>query len=149
MNYPYSIAPSFAAKHTGSLVVKKFVTKLKSMLNVSYTYATGRPYYDIRFDNTTMQNKIYDQGKTKDFNSMSFSVNYLPFISSKGANKFTVFVFSVTNVLGAKNIYTYNYSYDGKNKVAVTPPATRFFYLGCFLSFGIDRTENVVNDRLY
>jgi hypothetical protein len=79
---------------------------------------------------------------------MSFSVNYLPFIGSKGANKFTVFVFSITNVLGSKNIYTYNYSYDGKNKVAVTPPATRFFYLGCFLSFGIDRTEQAINNNL-
>ncbi|HMJ47714.1 MAG TPA: TonB-dependent receptor [Ferruginibacter sp.] len=148
LNYPTSIAPSFAAKHTGSLVVKKFVTKLKSMLNASYTYATGRPYYDIRFDNTAGKYKIFDQGRTKDFNSMSFSVNYLPFISSKGANKFTVFVFSVTNVLGAKNIYSYNYSYDGRNKVAVTPPAKRFIYLGCFLSFGIDRTEQAINNNL-
>jgi len=148
LNYPSAIEPSFAAKHTGSLVVKKFVTKLKTMFNGSYTYATGRPYYDIRFDNTAGQNKIYDQDRTKDFNSMSFSVNYLPFISSKGANKFTVFVFSVTNVLGANNIYSYNYSYDGRNKVAVTPPSKRFLYLGCFLSFGIDRTEQAINNNL-
>src|SRR5258705_11973554 len=39
LNYPAAIEPPFAAKHTASLVLKKFVTKLKTQFNGSYTYA--------------------------------------------------------------------------------------------------------------
>jgi hypothetical protein len=148
LNYPSLIEPSFAAKHTASLVVKRFVTKLKTEFNGSYTFATGRPYYNIRYDNAANNYKIFDAGKTKDYNSLSFSVNYLPNIGKTNASKFTVIVFSITNVLGSNNIYTYNYSYNGLNKQPVTPPAKRFYYLGCFISFGIDRTENTINNLI-
>ncbi len=147
LNYPTAIEPPFAARHTASLVVKKFVMKLKTQFNASYTYATGRPYYNIRYDNAANTNKIFDAGRTKDFNSMSVSVNYLPNIGKTGASKFTVLVFSVNNVLGSNNIYTYNYSYSGR-KEAVVPPSKRFFYLGMFISFGIDRSEDAINNNL-
>ena len=147
LQYPTALAPSFAAKHTASLVMKKFVTGLKSMVNASYTYASGRPYYNLMKGN---QGKIIvaDQGKTKSFNNLSVSINYLPNISKMGANKFTVFVFSINNVLGSNNIFGYNYSNDGKNKQAILPPSRRFVYLGCFLSFGIDRTDDAINNNL-
>jgi hypothetical protein len=147
LTYPTSIEPPFAAKHTASLVIKKFVTKIKTQFNGSYTYATGRPYYNIRPDNTNTY-KIFDNGRTKDYNSLSFSVNYLPSIGKPNARRFTVFVFSITNVLGSNNIYNYNYSYDGRNKQAITPPSRRFYFLGCFISFGIDRSEDVINNNL-
>jgi hypothetical protein len=75
-------------------------------------------------------------------------VNYLPNINKPGSNKFTVFVFSITNVLGNKQVFGYNYSYNGIHKEAVTPTAGRFIFLGCFLSFGIDRTEDIINNNL-
>ncbi len=148
LNYPFAIEPSFAAKHTASLVLKKFVTNLKTQFNASYTYATGRPYYNINFDNNAGAYKIYDEGRTKDYNSLSLSVNYLPSIGKTNAKSFTVFVLSLTNVLGANNVYTYNYSANGQNKVAVTPPSKRFFYLGCFISLGIDRTQDAIDNHL-
>ncbi|MGI8581998.1 MAG: TonB-dependent receptor [Chitinophagaceae bacterium] len=144
-NYPSLIEPSFAAKHTASLVVKKFVTKIKTQFNASYTYATGRPYYNIRYDNRIGVNKIFDAGRTKDFNSLSFSANYLPNIGQAKAKRFSVVVFSVNNVLGNNNIFSYNYSYNGLNKQSVTPPSKRFYYLGWFISFGIDRTGDKIN----
>ena len=147
LQYPTAIAPSFAAKHTASLVLKKFVTGLKSMFNASYTYASGRPYYNLTRNNAG-EPIIADQGETKNFNNLSISINYLPNIAKKGANKFTVFVFSINNVLGSNNIFGYNYSNDGKNKQAILPPSKRFIFLGCFLSFGIDRTEDAINNNL-
>jgi vitamin B12 transporter len=79
---------------------------------------------------------------------MSFSVNYLPNIFKKGATKFNVFVFSITNMLGTKNIYGYNYSYNGGRKEAIVPPTRTFIYLGAFFSFGIDRTQDVIDGKL-
>jgi vitamin B12 transporter len=148
LNYPFAIEPSFASKHTASLVVKKFVTNIKTQFNASYTFATGRPYYNINYDSTGSSFKIFDEGRTKDYNSLSLSVNYLPSIGKTKAKSFTVFVLSLTNVLGANNVYTYNYSANGQNKVAVTPPSKRFFYLGCFISLGIDRTGDAIDNHL-
>ncbi|MEJ7770021.1 MAG: TonB-dependent receptor [Chitinophagaceae bacterium] len=148
LNYPTAIQPNFAARHTTSLVVKKFVTSLKTQFNASYTFATGRPYYNIRYDQPSNKYRIFDQGKTINYNSLSFSVNYLPNIGKTGSSKFTAFVFSITNVLGSKQVFGYNYSYNGITKEAVTPAAGRFIFLGCFLSFGVDRSEDIINSNL-
>lgn len=148
LNYPYSLQPNFAANHTVSLVLKKFVTKMKTQFNASYSFATGRPYYDFRYNNAENKVVIADQGKTIAFNNLSFSVNYLPSIGKPAAKKFTVWVLSINNVLNQKQIYNYNYSYNGVYKRAVVPPANQFFYLGCFISFGVDRTDDVINSNL-
>ncbi|AXY76198.1 TonB-dependent receptor [Paraflavitalea soli] len=148
LNYPYAIQPNFAAKHTASLVVKKFVSKLKTQFNGSYTFASGRPYYNIRYDNGSAKFTIAEQGKTIPYHSMSFSVNYLPNIGKQGAKRFAVWVFSVNNVIGNNQVFGYNFSADGTRKEAVGPTAKRFFFLGCFLSFGVDRTDDVINSNL-
>jgi hypothetical protein len=147
-NYPFALRPSFAAKHTTSVVVKKFAGKLKTMFNASYTYASGRPYYNIRYDDNNNKFAIYDEGKTKDYSSMSVSLNYLPNVFKKGASKFTVFVFSVTNVLNTQQVYGYKYSYNGYRKEAIVPPSKMFIFLGAFISFGVDRSQDVINSNL-
>jgi outer membrane receptor for ferrienterochelin and colicin len=148
LNFPYAIQPNFAANHTANLVLKKFVTKLKTQFNGSYTFSTGRPYYDIRMDNVTGKFIIADHGKTIPYHSMSFSVNYLPSIGKQDAKKFTVFVFSVNNVFGSDQVFGYNYSYNGSRKEPILPTARRFFFFGCFISFGVDRSEDVINSNL-
>jgi vitamin B12 transporter len=148
LNYPSEMQPSFAAKHTANLVLKKFVSKLKTQFNANYVFATGRPYYNIRYDNANNKFSIYDQAKTIPYNSVSFSVNYLPNVFKQGATKFNVFVFSITNVLGSKQVFGYNYSYNGLRKEAIVPPVKTFIYLGAFFSFGVDRTQDVINSNL-
>ena len=148
LNYPFALEPSFVSKHTASLVVKKFVMPIKTQFNMSYTFASGRPYYDLVYDNSNYNYKMIESGRTKDYNNLSFSVNYLPTIGKPKAKAFSVFVFSVTNVLGFNNVYNYNFSVNGQNKVAVTPPAKRFIYVGYFVSLGIDRTQDEINNHL-
>lgn len=148
LNYPYQIEPSFAAKHTANLVVKKFVAGLKTQFNANYQYATGRPYYNIRYDYTRSKFAIYDQGRTIPYNSLSFSVNYLPNVFAKNAKQFTVLVFSITNVLGQNQVYGYNYSYNGARKEAIVPATKTFVYIGAFISFGVDRSQDVINSNL-
>lgn len=142
--YPYAIQPDFAAKHTASLVVKKFVQNIKTQFNGSYTFASGRPYY--RIDNTTPDAKFTDRGLTPDYHSAGFSVNYLPNLGSK--KNFTVFVLSISNVFGFDQTYTYKYSYNGYRKEAVVPPSKRFIFLGAFITLGVDRTQDIINSNL-
>ena len=148
LNYPYAIQPSFAAKHTASIVLKKFVANMKTEFNASYTYASPRNYYNIMYDNNTGKFSIADQGKTIPYNSLSLSVDYLPSVFKKGAKKNTVCVLSVTNVLGNHQVFGYNYSYNGYHREAITPPVKTFVYIGVFFSFGVDRSEDVINSNL-
>lgn len=148
LNYPKALDPSFAAHHTASLVVKKFVTKLKTQFNASYTFATGRPYYNIRYDYNDKGTKIFDEGRTINYNSVGLSLNYLPNISNPAGKRFAVFVLSVTNVFGNNQVYGYNYSYSGLTKQSITPPSKRFVFLGCFISFGEDRSDDIINSNL-
>ncbi len=142
LNFPSLIQPSFAAKHTAAFVFKKFILPWKTQFNLSYNFATGRPYYRIA-------NGVFtDMGKTINYNSCSFSVNYLPTIGRKNTKNFAVWVLGINNVFGQKQIYTYNYSNDGSRKEAVTPPSKRFVFIGCFLSFGTDRTQDAINNNL-
>ncbi len=148
INYPGEITPSFAATHTASFVSKRFVTKWKTGFNMSYNFATGRPYYNFRYDNTQSKYEIKEEGKTINYNSLSFSMNYLPNLGKANAKVFSVWVLSLTNVLGQKQIFGYNFSQLNDNKTAILPPSKRFLFIGCFLSFGIDRTQDAINNNL-
>jgi vitamin B12 transporter len=128
--------------------VKKFITPWKTQFNAAYNYASGRPYFFIYYDPTAQANKFGDRGMTKDYNNLSFSVNYLPDIGKKNARHFAVYVLSVSNALGFNNVYGYQYSYNGMHKESITPPTKYFIFLGLFLSFGIDRSDDVINSNL-
>ena len=149
LNFPGEITPSFAAEHTTSLVAKKFVTKWKTGFNATYSFATGRPYYNLGYDYGQSKYIIKQSGRTIAYNSVGFSLNYLPNLGKTNKKSFIVWVLSLTNVLGQKQVYGYNFStLNDNNMVPVLPPSKRFLYIGCFLSFGIDRTQDAINNNL-
>ena len=148
LNYPGQLQPNFAAHNTASLVVKRFVMDWKTGFNFTYNYASGRPYYNFMLNNNGNKYEIADQGTTKSYQSLGFSMNYVPSVGKTNAKAFWVLVASVTNVLGSNQVYNYNYSYNGLYKEAITPPAKRFYFIGIFLSLGVDRTEDAINNNL-
>lgn len=141
-NYPSELQPTFAASHTASLVVKKFITKINTGFNFTYSYATGRPYYNFVANGSKYD--IRDQGKTKDYNNLGFSLNYL----TKLGKAYAVVVASVTNVLNTDQIYGYNYNYNATYKEAIRPPAPQFYFIGLFLSWGVDKRQDAINNNL-
>lgn len=148
LNYPIEMQPNFAAKHTASLVLKKFVLKWKTGFNASYSFASGRPYFNIKYDAFAGKYRIYDIGKTINYNSLGFSMNYLPHLGNKKAKMFSVLVLTVNNVLGQKQVFGYNYASLNDHKIPITPTSKRFVFIGWFLNFGIDRTEDAINNNL-
>ncbi|MBL7742850.1 MAG: TonB-dependent receptor [Chitinophagaceae bacterium] len=146
LNFPSAITPNFAAKHTSSLVIKKFVQKWKMNLNTAYNFASGRPYYHIGFDGSNY--KFNDRGTIPDYHNVSFAINYLPFIGKQNARSFTVWVLQVSNIFNIKQTYGYQYSYNGYRKEAIVPTSRMFVYIGCFISFGVDRSDDVINNSL-
>ena len=146
LNFPFAITPNFAAKHTSSLVVKKFVQKIKTNVNFAYNYASGRPYYNIGYDGTNY--KFNDRGTIPDYHNVSFSLNFLPFIGKKDPKSYAVWVLSVSNIFNIKQTYGYTYSYNALRKEAIVPTSRMFVFIGAFISFGVDRSDEVINSSL-
>ncbi len=148
LNYPGEMQPTFAAKHTASLVVKRFVLKWKTGFSATYSFATGRPYYNLQYNGADNKYVLADRGKTKAYNTLGISAYYVPSVGKTNAKTNTVLFASVTNVLGNNLVYGYNYSYNGAYKQAIVPPAKRFYFIGAFLSWGIDRSQDAINNNL-
>lgn len=148
LNYPTELRPNFAAKHTASFVMKRFFLDMKTGFNFTYSYATGRPYYNFVYNGSGNKYSIADQGKTKEFHNLGFSMNYVPSVGKTNPKVFWVLVASVTNVLGYNPVFGYNYSYNGANKQPIGLPARRFYFIGAFFSWGVDRTQDAINNNL-
>ncbi|KPH11778.1 TonB-dependent receptor [Chryseobacterium sp. ERMR1:04] len=150
MNYPVSLQPNFASAHTLSAVAKRFIPEWKLGVNLSYSYAKGRPYYDFATKevNGSSINYTRNEGRLKDYNALNLSFNYLPNLGKKDAKAFTIFVLSISNVLGTKNVYGYNFSQDGSRSSGVVPPINTFVFVGAFISFGVDKTQDAINNNL-
>ncbi|MFN8362971.1 MAG: hypothetical protein U0T85_04955 [Cloacibacterium normanense] len=55
---------------------------------------------------------------------------------------------SINNVLGTKNEFGYNFSSNGMKSRAIVPPTNTFVFIGAFISFGTDRTQEAINNNL-
>lgn len=148
LDFPYELKPQFAAPHTASIAIKKFFPDLSFSANVSYAIAAGRPYYNI-LPGDNGHGVINDRGTTNVYNTLNMTFAYLFSIFPKWKFKdFSGIGWGINNVLGNKPVFGYNYSQNGLNKVPVGLPATRSFYFGIFMTFGIDRREDFINDNL-
>lgn len=124
-NYPSIATPTFATPHTFSIVAKHWISSLMSMVGITYTYATGRPYFNPN-------NPDFLGDKAKDYQNLSMNISYLTNIF----NSFTVVFFSIDNLIGYNNVYGYNYSSNGTLRAAVQAPALRTAFIGMFISLG-------------
>ena len=123
LDYPGKVQPGFAATHTASLVAKKFVQAITTHFSMTYTYASGRPYY-----NPNQPVSGFMKDRTIDFHTMGFQFNYLTQIGKA----YTVLIFNMSNVLGSRQVYTYRFGNtrddQGNFKTeAITPMAKDFF----------------------
>ncbi len=153
LNYLSMVQPDFAATHTFNLVFKKFWVKQMFGINGTYTFSSGRPY--INYNTANPNNPVADAAlfmtdKTIAYHNISVSANYIKTIRKA----FTVFVLSVNNPFGFKQIYGYNYAQKDLNNnaylynKAITPAAKQFIFLGMFMSIGIDRTQEAIDNNL-
>jgi len=132
-NFPISATPAFAAKHTLSVVYKYFFPKLNLQAGFTFAYNSGRPYY-----NPDKPSSEFLTDFTKPYRNLSLNASYLTSIFKS----FAVVVFSVTNVLGINNVFTYHYSSDGTRRTEVGPTSTRFIFIGTFINIGSRKDDS-------
>jgi hypothetical protein len=136
------VQPSFAANHTANVVLKQWLEKMSTMFSMTYTYASGRPYY-----NPNLSKDNFMKERTIAYHNMGLQVNYLTTIVKANA----VFIFNTNNVMGNKQVYGYHFSnnkaINGQyNSEAIMPMARRFYFIGIYLSMGNDRRKEVIDN---
>ena len=140
LDYPIEAQPNFAMKHVASLTLKKFIPKIMTNIGATYTYGSGRPYY-----NPNQASEEFMSDRTIDYHNINFNVAYLPKIK----NTFSVVVLTISNVIGNQQIFNYEYAQnDFSNRRAVRPFIKRLVFLGFFVNLGLDRTDNIINRQL-
>ena len=131
--FPVSATPSFASKHNFSVVYKHFITKLKSQLGLTYSFGSGRPYYDPNVEK-------FNGSLTPYYQDVSANVSYLP-------RNWLIIYASCTNLLGRNNIFGYDFaSTPGDNGVyagrAVRQAAARFAFVGVLITISKNKSVN-------
>jgi hypothetical protein len=135
INFPTAAIPSFASAHNFSFVYKHFITSMKTQLGFTYSYASGRTYY-----NPNKSSDQFNSDKTPTYQDLSANVAYLP------KNNLIIYV-SCTNLLGHDNIFGYQYSNSKNNQgeyasKAIRQAAPRFLFLGVFITISKNKSVN-------
>jgi hypothetical protein len=131
--FPNRATPSFASKHNLSVVYKHFFTSLKSQLGLTYSFSSGRPYYDPNSDK-------FNGSVTPYYQDVSANISYLP-------RNWLIVYASCTNLAGRNNIFGYEYAATpGADGVYASRPirqaATRFLFLGVFITISKNKSVN-------
>lgn len=136
-DYPYEVSPNFSSKHNLSVVTKYWLQAIKSLISVSYSFNSGRPY------NNPNKEKFMNE-ISPNYNNLNLSISYL--ISPQ-----TILFASVSNIAGFDNIYTYKYSTKLNNNnyydvMPIKPDRKRFIMIGLFMTISKNKNKNQINE---
>lgn len=113
-DFPQMATPYYASAHNLSAVYKRFFPKLNSFISGTYSFASGRPYFNPN-------NPIFMADRTKTYNDISFGFTHIFYLF----NTQSVVHLVVNNVFGFNNIYGYSYSSTPDNSgVYASQPIT-------------------------
>lgn len=135
--YETKVQPSFAPKHNGSVVIKHFISALKSQLGTSWSWNNGYTYNDPNLAGEM-------QRKTKAYSDLSISWSYLP-------RPNIILHAACSNILGRNNVFGYKYAAQPDDtgsfsRIPVGQGATRMAFIGLFITFSHDKNANQLNN---
>lgn len=125
-NYVAEATPDYVSNHNLNIVMKYFWMKLQTNISATYSYASGRPYY-----NPTSQEFLGD--RAPDYHNFAITLSYLTTIKKM----FSVFYISLDNITNQKNVLGYRYNTTGTERYEMLPP----FYFNVFFGFNLSLTE--------
>jgi hypothetical protein len=128
-NFPTMATPTFIATHNLNLVAKYFVDKWHTNFSATYSYASGRPYYDQYYPTFLGE-------RTPEFYNVALTVAYL----HSFGKWFTVFYLSIDNITNQHNVFGYRYAYDthgnqiNSSRSEILPALYRSIFFGVNMS---------------
>jgi hypothetical protein len=125
-NYIDKVTPDYISDHNLNLVMKYFWMKAQTNFSATYSYASGRPYY-----NPNSERFLSDRAPA--YQNLALTISYLTTIKKM----FAVVYLSMDNITNNKNVLGYRYSLDGSQSYAIQPP----FYFNVFLGINLSLQE--------
>ncbi|MBD0401002.1 carboxypeptidase-like regulatory domain-containing protein [Flammeovirga sp. EKP202] len=122
-HFPISATPDFVTNHNVNVVANFEIPSLRLQPGFTYTYASGRPYENPN-------EELFMSDKTKDFHNLDVAINY----NMNIMGNHTVLFASFSNILGLDQVFGYEYSSDGKYRVAKLPTSKQSVFLGLFMT---------------
>ncbi len=134
-NYPFKATPGFISNHNLNLVGKYFVEKWNTNFSLTYSYASGRPYFN---PTQPLDKEHFMSDRTPDYHNLALAVAYLHTFGKW----FTVFYVSIDNVTDQHNVFGYRYNYDNSGKVVGKPtPIVPALYRAVFVGVNMSLTQ--------
>ncbi len=111
--------PYFVSAHNLSVVYKRFIMPIRSFVSGTYSFASGRPYYNPN-------NPDFLSDRTKPYNDVSIGLTHILYLF----NTQTVMHLIVNNIFGFDNVFGYTYSNTPDEtgiypRQAITPASKR------------------------
>lgn len=133
LNYNELATPSFVNAHTLNVVYKHWFSALRSQLGATLSVGSPRPH-----NNPNQSHFMAD--KLPAYKSLDLNWSFL-------YRENIIFHASISNVLGFKNVFGYNYSNipDANGVLArspIVPAANQFFFVGCFITLSKSGSAN-------
>lgn len=126
-NYISEATPDFIADHNYSLITKYFINKIQTNISATYSYASGRPYYNPN-------NPEFMADRTRDFHNLSVTISWL----HSFGRWFSVFYAGVDNATNNKNVFGKRYNPVTKELIGDVQPA---LYRSVFVGVNFSLTE--------
>ena len=123
-NYISKATPDYVSNHNLNIVAKYLVEKIQTNFSATYSFSSGRPYY-----NPNSPTFLTDRAPA--FQNLALTASYLRTFKKI----FAVFYLSFDNILNTKNVLGYRYSEDGTQRYPIIPPLYRSIFIGMNLSF--------------
>ena len=123
--YATMTTPQYATRHNASVVVKYSIPRLHTIVGLTNTCASGRPWHNP--DRPGLMND-----EARPYNSLDLGLTFIP-------HRKVIIHASATNILCRRNEFG---RIDGKPILATSD---HFFYLGIFITLGKKAAYNVSN----
>ncbi len=125
-NYTATVTPDYVSDNNLNIVTKYFSEKLQTSISATYSFASGRRYYNPN-------NPTFFGDKAPDYHNFALTAAYLHSFKKV----FSVFFVSIDNIANRKNVLGYQYNADGSQRFETKPP----FYFNLFFGFNLSLTK--------
>jgi len=134
-NFITEATPTYIADNNLNVVAKYFVDKWQTNFSATYSFATGRPYYNPAYTDPSK----FLSDRTPDFNNLALTVAYLHTFGKW----FTVFYLSIDNITNQHNVFGYRYSYNSSGAATVdfNKPIVPALYRSIFFGVNMSLTQ--------
>lgn len=123
--YPALTTPQYATRHNASVVVKYSIPRLRTIVGLTNTCASGRPWHNP--DRPGLMND-----KARPYNSLDLGLTFIP-------HRKVIIHASGTNILCRRN------EFGRVNGKPILASYDHFFYLGIFITLGKKAAYDISN----